>query len=265
MAGALQLRAELRHWQGKRCQSLQVRNCWLSTHELFAQPTGACAGSDPFYSAPLTLPEAPDFPAWPPPSVPQGRSPCWCSPCPTVPSLPTPDKSSSAAAPQPCRSAPAARHRELSGPSGTTTLPRASSPATSTIPAHEGRGTSDIERKKNKPKAQHSRHALGIYRIGRSIPTCRAPLEKTPFKNRTQKKPLLFSDGKKCPKNNCSPTGRTFGCCQSQELSILGACLQARHQLGKKIQPNKRKQPNLSFNSKEIFTYFKRFFPMNHL
>lgn len=148
MAGALQLRAELRHLQGKRCQSLQVRNCWLSTHELFAQPTGACAGSDPFYSAPLTLPEAPDFPAWPPPSVPQGRCPCWCSPCPPVPSLPTPDKSSSAGAPQPCRSAPAVRHRELSGPSGTTTLPRASSPATSTIPAHEGRGTSDIKRKK---------------------------------------------------------------------------------------------------------------------
>lgn len=112
---ALQLRAELKHLQGKRCQSLQVRNCCVSTHEVFAQPRVACAGSDPFYPAPLTLPNAPDFPAWPPPSVPQGRSLCWCSPCPTVPSLPSHDKSSSAGAPQSCRSAPAASPARAQG------------------------------------------------------------------------------------------------------------------------------------------------------
>lgn len=201
MAGALQLRAELRHLQGKRCQSLQVRNCWLSTHEVFAQPTGACAGSDPFYSAPLTLPEAPDFPAWPPPSVPQGRCPCWCSPCPPVPSLPTPDKSSSAGAPQPCRSAPAARHRELSGPSGTTTLPRASSPATSTIPAHEGRGTSDIKR----------HNTAGMHWVFTGLGEASLPavllwrrlLSKTEHK----KSPYYSLMGKKCPKTTALQQG----------------------------------------------------------
>lgn len=98
--------------------------------------------------------------------------------------------------------------------------------------------------------------------IERSIPTCRVFFwRRLLSKQRTQKKPLLFFDRKKkAQKNHCFPI---FGCCQSQQLSIVGFVGQTPTR--KKKYNQTKENPNLNFNSKELLTYLKGFFPMNHL
>lgn len=83
-------------------------------------------------------------------------------------------------------------------------------------------------------------------------------------KKEHKKSPYYSLMGKKMPKKQLLANRDNFWMLSVTRVVYTGCLFAGQTPTRKKIQPNKRKQPNLSFNSKEIFTYFKRFFPMNH-